>query len=203
MPATQHSKMVGFGEVLRYPSTMQPEQERLDDVRNFYFVTQQAGLPAVRLEKGIQWPAAVTAPEGARTPAILIASSEHKVGRTETPWQDIFDVDNGHIRYYGDNRTPGVAAVQAQGNQRLLQVWREHVATSKEDRRLAVPLLFFRRERKGYIEFNGVGLIRSIEHALQVGVDGPFANLAFDFMVLSLAEEGEAFNWRWIAARRD
>jgi hypothetical protein len=41
--------------------------------------------------------------DGERWPAILISSGPHKIGAPETPWQDLFDPDNGHIRYYGYN----------------------------------------------------------------------------------------------------
>jgi hypothetical protein len=35
------------------------------------------------------------------------ATSPHKIGSKQTPWHDIFDSDNGHILYFGDEKTPG------------------------------------------------------------------------------------------------
>src|SRR4051794_26276685 len=98
MNETSRSSQIRFGQVLRYARNRSPEIEKIDDVINFHHLTRQQAQPAIQLERGIQWPAPLKAPDGSRTPAILIASSQHKVGRNETPWEDIFDVDNGHIR---------------------------------------------------------------------------------------------------------
>src|SRR4051812_43762657 len=96
-----------MGEVLRYPRPARASTAVVDDHRNFFWVTGAHHRRAVQLEAGINTPAAVPAVDGGRLAAILISSSPHKVGGTSTPWQDVFDVDNGHIRYFGDNKTTG------------------------------------------------------------------------------------------------
>ena len=59
------------------------------------------------LDSGVNRTNKVASTSGSRRPAILISSSPHKIGTKETPWQDFFDPDNGHIRYYGDNKALG------------------------------------------------------------------------------------------------
>jgi hypothetical protein len=46
---------------------------------------------------------AVTA-HGARRPAILMCSSPGKAGSESTPWHDVFDLDSGHVRHFGDHK---------------------------------------------------------------------------------------------------
>src|SRR4051794_27996696 len=113
MPSNE--KKLQMGEVLRYPRPRQLDVEVVDGYRNFYWLTSTSGLPAVQLESGISVPAPTSAPDGARFAAILVSSSPHKVGAVTTPWQDVFDVDNGHIRYFGDNKTPGRDPMSVRG----------------------------------------------------------------------------------------
>lgn len=54
-----------------------------------------------------------------RTPAILTSSSPHKIGSKQTPWQDFFDTDNGHIRYFGDAKIPTADPSRSPGIQRF------------------------------------------------------------------------------------
>jgi hypothetical protein len=107
-------------------------------------------------------------------PAILVASSPHKVGREETPWQDVFDVDNGHIRYYGDNRTAGRDPARCRGNNAILEAFSLHTGVSRDERRHATPLVFFRRvpfdgRQKDYVRFEGFGIVNKAERVVQRG----------------------------------
>lgn len=199
-----------MGEVLRYARPYSTQPPIIDDLRNFFNVTYnpQAALPII--DKGINGLRNIVAPEGLRRPAILISSSPHKVGSSITPWQDFFDTDNGHIRYYGDNKDPAVDPASRLGNATLLKAFEVHRAFSAEDRRNAVPLIFFRRvssegRRKGYVLFDGFGIIERVE--LKVQYDHAnlrtFTNYVFDFLVMSLARENELFDWSWIKARQD
>lgn len=197
-----------MGEVLRYPRPASPSTTVIDGHRNFFWVTGSHAGPAVQLEAGINAPRKLAAVDGQRLPVILISSSPHKVGGLQTPWQDIFDVDNGHIRYFGDNKTPGRDPLMVRGNALLRAAWETHQGATKADRRTAVPVVFFRRvprlgRQKGFVRFEGFGIVRSCELVVQGGPKGSFANLAFDFVVFDLAAEQERFDWRWIDARRD
>ncbi|MBK7123629.1 MAG: hypothetical protein IPH68_12960 [Chitinophagaceae bacterium] len=73
-----------------------------------------------------------------RRPAILISSSPHKISET-TPWQDVFDVDNGHIRYYGDNKTPENPCLKLR-KQSAFEAFK--IYNDPERRHLSVPLIF-------------------------------------------------------------
>ncbi|MEU5234659.1 hypothetical protein AB0G82_36245 [Streptomyces anulatus] len=54
------------------------------------------------LSKGVNPIAKAKAVDGHRRPVVLIRSSPWKTGTVETPWHDVLDLDNGHVRYYGD-----------------------------------------------------------------------------------------------------
>jgi hypothetical protein len=197
-----------IGQILRdaRPKSRAPTQ--IDGFVNLYAATAGGGTTFVPLESGINRLAQITAPEGPRTPAILIASSPHKVGSATTPWHDHFDPDNGYIRYNGDNKTPGIAPDSRPGNRSLLAAFVVHSDPDPTVRRRAVPLIFFRRiphggRVKGFVQFQGVGFIAAVELVTQVHpVSGAFANYAFDCVVVSLAEEAETFDWEWVNLRR-
>lgn len=201
---------IAVGEVLRDGRPKATSPPVLGDHRNLYAVTSDGSGKFIPLESGINQLAIVRAPDGLRRPAILISSSPHKVGRAETPWQDYFDVDNGHIRYYGDNRTVGRDPAICRGNATLLLAQDAHMDPLPAVRAMAIPLLFFRRvtvgqRQKGFVRFEGFGLIDKVERVVQRqrGENRTFSNFAFDFLVLDLAEDDETFPWAWIKARRD
>jgi Restriction endonuclease AspBHI N-terminal/Restriction endonuclease len=197
-------------EVLRDARPKEASPLQVGVHRNLYAVTAAPGARLIPFESGINPIAAVKAPEGTRRPAIIIASSPHKVGRVETPWQDIFDVDNGHIRYFGDNKSSRRDPATCRGNAALLTAYDLHAADSADARKTAAPLVFFRRvpfdgKQKGFARFEGLGLITRIERVVQRGEQssGSFSNYAFDFLVMDLADENEVFPWSWINLRRD
>lgn len=195
-------------EVFRYgrPYTAAPTQ--IDGFRNHFFVTSFPNHKLILLERGINTIAQVQATDGPRKPAIIIRSSPHKIGSETTPWQDIFDVDNGHIRYYGDNKIPGKDPATAPGNQALLEAYKTYHDINK--RIHSVPLIFYKattrnNKSKGFVEFNGFGIITGVELITQYDrkLDRTFANYAFNFHVFSLAKNNEQFNWEWINQRRN
>lgn len=195
-------------DIFRYGRPYQTTPAVSDQLINHFHITNYPGKALVLLEKGINPIAQVEAPEGKRIPAILIRSSPHKIGSETTPWQDDFDVDNGRIRYYGDNKKPGTDPALAPGNKVLLKAFNDY--NDLEKRQYAVPLIFYKavshgNKSKGFIEFNGFGIIKAVELVTQFDrkLNRTFANYAFDFQVFSIAEEHETFSWNWINARRD
>lgn len=196
---------------LRYQRASEEPAEYVDGLLNFRYIAQFPGAGAFQLERGINTPAPVRDVQGVkRRPAILIASSPHKRGTEETPWQDFFDTDNGHIRYFGDNKSPGQDPATTPGNKALLNAFRLAHSHDKQDRLLTPPLLFFRRvshegRTKGFPEFQGFGVIRSVDLLTQWDnkQDRSFTNYAFDFVVLSMEAEHESFDWDWIQRRRN
>ena len=199
-----------MGEVFRYSRPASPEPPVIEGYRNHYHVTFLSNSALVQAAAGIDAIRKIKAIDGERRPAIVIRSSPHKVGSWETPWLDTFDVDNGHIRYFGDNKQPGKSPMEAHGNKVLLSAYNAHSALEREARFGSVPLLFYRGVRigaksKGFIEFQGLGFIRGVELLIQYDrkAKRSFPNFAFDFQVLSLAEENELLDWTWINDRRN
>lgn len=86
-----------IGETFRYSAPYDPGPREIDGLRNYCYVVHKPGSTLALLSRGISPLATVTAPDGRRTPAVLIRSSPHKAGTATTPWEDFFDVDVGHI----------------------------------------------------------------------------------------------------------
>lgn len=197
------------GEIFRTPRPRQEERPIVDGLPNLWSHTRTAGSKGVALDKGI-WPIAMlAAPDSPRRPAIILSSTLHKAGGEQTPWQDVYDLDKGRLRYFGDNRTPGKNPATQQGNKALLEQFELQSSTDKEDRRIAAPLIVFRRvvhkgKAKGHVTFQGFGIIERVELITQIDPRSslPFGNFVFEIAILSLQNEHEVFDWNWITARR-
>lgn len=203
--------MLRVGDVFRYASSKDAMPPERDGFRNFWHVTDMPGRKRVLLESGINSIAEVPAVDGLRRAAVLIRSSPWKAGSEQTPWHDVFSLDVGHVRYFGDHK-PGLAVPvgQTKGNGALLRAFERHRAPTVEVRRYAEPLLVFRAVRrgnspKGHVEFCGVGLVERAERLVQwAGEDRvTFTNYVYDFAMIDLAAEDDCLDWRWIEARRD
>lgn len=199
-----------IGELLRYARPYSPQPATIDGLPNYFseVIIKDRKLPL--LEAGINSVAEIKGPEGFRRPLILIASSPHKIGHHETPWQDVFDVDIGHIRYFGDNKTAGADPSLARGNGLLLEQLANHTSPAIERRITSVPLVFFKRvpfsgKQKGHVQFQGFGIVTGAERITQFHpkTGDYFSNYVFDFCVFSMAAESEQFDWDWIRARYD
>jgi hypothetical protein len=204
------AKRVKIGQIFAYRRPYSGAIPVIDDLENYFSVTFKEGYKLPLLESGINKIADINGPDQLRTPAILISSSPHKIGSSDTPWQDFFDPDNGHIRYYGDNKTPGKDPGQAMGNKRLLEAYDVQNSLDPAVRQSAIPILFFKRVNyrgrlKGNVMFQGYGIVERAERVTQYDLktNKYFSNYVFDFTVLSLKTEGEVFNWDWINTRRD
>jgi len=200
-----------LGQLLRYSSSRDTTSEIVDGLSNYYHATLYPGRALPLLERGINPIARVKSPDGLRIPAVLIRSSPHKAGSTTAPWQDLFDTDNGKIRYFGDNRPEAQTGPElAPGNKLLNSLVGQLWAESTKVRLNATPLIFFRGaalagRQKGQIEFHGYGLIEQAALVSQWDATSSsyFTNYVYDFLVFSLVHENEAFDWGWINTRRD
>ena len=198
------------GEVFAYRRPYSESPSTIDGLQNFFYTTYKNDANKPLLESGINKVADIKAVDGQRTPVILISSSPHKIGTKDTPWQDFFDPDNGHIRYYGDNKHPDKSPELSTGNKRLLTTFDIHNSLDKAVRLDATPILFFKRINykgriKGNVMFQGFGVVERAERVTQYDIKKReyFSNYVFDFAVLSMKVEGELFNWDWINQRRD
>jgi hypothetical protein len=117
----------------------------IDGFTNIYAATAKTGAKLLPLDSGINAIAPVQAPDGRPVAAIVIASSQHKVGRVETPWQDTFDPDRGYVCTPGTTRRQAPNPARSPGNRLLLDQLALHVASDETARRGAVPMIFFER----------------------------------------------------------
>ncbi|MGW1549989.1 HNH endonuclease [Streptomyces sp. NPDC002346] len=195
------------GEVLRSAQNRDPAIPVIDGYRNIHHVTASEDLAQIQLSKGINPIAKVKASGKRRRPAILIRSSPWKAGTAETPWHDVFDLDKGHVRYFGDHRVDHTVPVgSTQGNAVLLEAFAEHQASTAEQRVLAVPLLVFaavsrNKTPKGYVEFCGVAVVERAEQIEQQAKGRLYPNYRYDLAVLDLSAESDRVDWAWIEAR--
>jgi Restriction endonuclease AspBHI N-terminal/Restriction endonuclease len=143
---------------------------------------------------------------------IGLRSSPWKAGGESTPWHDAFDLDHGHVRYFGDHKaTTPVALGRSRGNAVLLEAWEQHRGATPQQRLTAPPIMLFRSisvdgARKGNVQFCGVAVLERLEHVVQrdpTDTGKTFANYVFDLAVLDTAAENEAVDWRWIDDRRN
>jgi hypothetical protein len=198
------------GQILRDSTPKRVRPSEIDGLVNFYAATCSDNGTMVPFSKGINPIAQVRAAGELRRPGLVIASSPHKSGSLVTPWQDHFAPDEGYVRYFGDQRTPGQQAGASAGNRLLIDEFEQfHSHSSPESRVRATPLLFFRRvihngTAQGFPQFQGFGVITGVRLVSQFNeaLGEPFANFEFECAVLDLAAEGEVFDWEWINARR-
>ena len=185
--------MLRIGEVYRYAKIKSRALPYVDGLPNYFYETSTPGENLPLLEAGINPVGRVHAVDGDRCPAILISSSPHRIGSKETPWQDFFEPDSGHIRYFGDNGQPGIDPSNTHGNSILLRQFDVHYSPSRTVREKAVPIIFFRRVKKGdrvkgNVQFQGFGIISEVHRVIQPKprTDLSFTNYAFHFVVLSM-----------------
>jgi hypothetical protein len=205
-------------EVLRYAQGAARTGIELDGFLNYHFVTTPpdiADVPRLMLEAGINPAAVVRAADHARRPVISLRSSPWKAGHVTNPWHDEFDLDHGHIRYYGDHKPTTIGLPGATpGNRAVLDGWELHAATAPVERLYAPPLLVYRSVTvsrggrslvKGHVEFCGAAIIERLEHVVQrdPGTGRSFPNLVLDLAVIDLADTGDTLDMRWIDDRRN
>lgn len=211
------TRFAEIGQTLRYARGTSPLEVFLEGYLNFYFLTQDPDTPdskRMQLEAGINAAAAVDGPDGRRRPVVSLRSSPAKAGGDITPWHDEYDLDHGHVRYYGDHKVTTMTPLgTTRGNKVLLDVAHLHGSGSRAERLQAPPLLLFRanpvyvdgaRVDKGYIDFCGVAIIERLEHIVQrdpqTGLT--FPNIVLDLDVIRL-DQDDAVDFRWIDDRRN
>ncbi len=201
---------ISIGQIFRYKKPICSENLTEDGYPNFHNLVFLPGSKRLLLEKGINPTAYITSSEKVKVrPVILISSSPNKKGSAETPWEDYYDVDNGHIRYFGDNKANSSSPEQSPGNKALLEAFKLAHSHDYNERLKTPPILFFKRstvngKAKGYPTFMGLGIINSVELVTQWDnkQQSTFTNYAFDFTVLNLQRENETFSFDWINSRR-
>lgn len=201
---------------LRYARSASQRDVELDGFVNYHWLTSPGDLsrPKIMLEAGINAPAVIAGPDGPRRAVIAIRSSPWKAGHETNPWHDEFDLDHGHVRYFGDHKPATIGLPGAtKGNRLLLETARLHGGTTREERLQAPPLLLFRAITiyrdgralvKGHVEFCGAAIIERLEHVVQRDPETgrSFPNLSLDLAVVS-GGEVDGIDFRWMDDRRN
>jgi hypothetical protein len=199
-------------QILRYGRPALPQEPHVDGYPNFHYLTVSTDGTQAQLESGINGLKQVTCIDGSqRRPAIAVRSSPWKAGHETTPWHDAFDLDHGHVRYFGDHKVSSVGPLgSTRGNAWLMEAWSLHWGVTPDERVQAPPILLFRAASvggavKGYVEFCGVAVLERLEQVVQRDptTGRSFANYVFDMAVLDVSGEAECVDWRWIDDRRD
>jgi hypothetical protein len=204
-------RILKLTRVYRYPRHGKIEEAVVQGYPNFHYLTAGIDGTRVQLESGINPVRSIRATDGSRRPVILLRSSPWKAGGQTTPWHDVFDLDHGHVRYFGDHKASSVGPVgSTRGNAALAETALLHMAKTSRERELAPPLMIFRAVTeagavKGYVEFCGAAVIERVEIMVQRDplTGASFPNYVFDLAVLSAAPESETIDWRWIDDRRN
>ncbi|MER6781058.1 MULTISPECIES: hypothetical protein [unclassified Streptomyces] len=159
-------------------------------------------LAPIRPSRGTHPIAKVKARGEERRPATLIRSSPWKAGTAGTPWHDVFDLDNGRVRYYGDHRVDHTVPVgSTQGHKVLLDASAAHQALTASERELAVPLLVFKaashnKTPKGYAEFAGIAVIERYGQIEREEAGRTCSNYGYDLSILDSASLTATGRWR-------
>jgi hypothetical protein len=174
--------------------------------RSFWLATDAPDGTHFRQTAGINPTRKVAGRRAAIAIFLTPAGERHRL-----PWLDEVDVENGFIRYFGDNkpelRRPAEAAA---GNKVLLEEMDLAGSASLEDRLSAAPLLFFRNRggSNGYslTEFLGFGVVKEAHRVTQLFRGETFSNYAFDCVLFngeSDADGRELIDMSWIDTRWD
>jgi hypothetical protein len=199
------------GQIYRYSRPYAERPEVIDGLPNFFSILRPVGRqPKLLLDAGINTPKIVRAIDGNRRPGILISSSPHKAGTHSTPWTDSFDHQNGHVRYYGDNRDPGREPSKNRGNAALLHEARIHSSPHEHVRRTASPIFVFKRvavdsRLKGNVLFVGLAILVKTSAITQTirSTDSHFKNYVFDLALLNLSSQMNSLDCSWMVDRRN
>lgn len=192
-----------IGDIFRLSNDYSTDtQEFIDNTKNFIYYTKSKNLDSTfRFERGIHKAKNIKAVDGDRDPIIIISSSPHKAGTENTPWKDRYDPDNGIVIYYGDCKSNNINPSTASGNKILMDEWKKHSSNDIKEREKAVPIVFFERIKKGYLQFHGFGVIEKVSLITQKADNNEFTNFEFEFCILDLSNENNQLDWEWISDR--
>ncbi len=196
------------------PSPIQENNQVVDGLPNFFYEAKTPGF-GFQFQQGIHNVRLLKVADGSkRIPLVIVSSTPRKAGSEDTPWRDRYDHDHGYVIYYGDNKVRTDGSIHppetAEGNRLMLDLLKYYQCDDEKDRlEHCVPVIFFERiaidgRPKGNAIFHGFGILESVELVTQYDKNHRyFANYRLNFCILSLSENNEEFDWRWISDRCD
>lgn len=208
--------LVQVGSILRYPKPLRPADPYLDGLVNFGHATRdpRTGSKMALLESGINAFANVRAEDGSRRPAILLRSSPAKAGTEWTPWEDVVDLANGTMTYFGDHKVSTRGPLgSTKGNRALEEALPFYLPGGS--RVAAPPLLVFLTtpwldfdgavRDKGAVRFLGPAVLEQMTAVEAIDpVNGqPYPNYRTLLRLTEWSHSPGAVDWRWINDRKD
>jgi hypothetical protein len=91
---------------------------------------------------------------------LVFVSNTSSGSKSEDPWEDVINIDEGRIRYWGDAKPKHDEVDDPPGNSWIKEIYSEYYA--KEKRSEAPPVLFFEKPESGILEFKGLCIIEDL-----------------------------------------
>ena len=194
--------MLEIGKEYRVTQTPDRVTPVIDGLPNFNYETFVPGYSIFAPRRGINNFKTIKDPDGKeRMPVLVICSGLKKGGRNYNPWHDEFYPERGTIKYFGDNK-PHLKSKP--NNRYLLKQIRFNSMSSREERlHNSVPIVCMVSTSPGIQVFQGYGIVERAEVVTQYSeeYDCYFDNYLFSICIFTMSEDGEHFDWKWIADR--
>lgn len=140
------------------------------------------------LEGGIQPPAGINPLSNPNTgrPEFFVFYSGEGSKNNQNPWNDTVNLDDGYIRYWGDAKPKHEHPDDATGNQVVKKTYNQ--TYGRGDLKSAPPVLFFQRERSGYVTFKGLCIFKGLQVKRYRSEGEVVPNYLFDLAILDADE---------------
>ncbi len=195
--------MLKIGQEYRVTQTPDKVTPILDNLPNFNYETAVPNYPiSFAPRRGINNFKTIKDPDGKeRMPVLIIHSGLKKGGRNYNPWHDEFHPERGTIKYFGDNKPH----LKSESNNRYLleQIQFNKMRKRKDRLHNSVPVICMVSTSPGTQVFQGYGIVERAEIVTQYSeeFDCYFNNYLFTICIFTMSEDGEHFDWKWIADR--
>lgn len=125
---------------------------------------------------------------------ILVSNIKRKPSGLDNPWQDMVDLVNGRIQYWGDAKAhPTRRLNDFRGNNLLISMFQ----AQQINREGSAPILFFQKPAKGWVRFCGLCVLDEVKIEKFLHDDVPIPNYRFQLRILDL----DKLNLNWIQER--
>jgi hypothetical protein len=122
-------------------------------------------------------------------PSSLILTTSNISQQYHNPWEDSVDYNSGNIIYWGDakydSENRSKKHLEFKGNKILHKI---HELILLNKRHLIPPILHFSRNKKGWVQFNGLCVLDSLETAWFEDKGRPIINFRCHLSLLDLEE---------------